>query len=269
EKFRPDVFIIANPTTDHLAAADLAADYKCHIFMEKPIAGCLTGISSLKKKILKNKLLFFLANNFRFHPALIKIKNMIETNRLGNIYFARIMVGQYLPDWHPYGKYSSSYSARSNQGGGAVLTLQHEIDYAFWLFGKFKKIKAITKKASGLKIDVEDIAAILIETESGVLLEIHLDYLQRPAKRTLHIQGSKGSVYYDFISNNSLKFYDFKKQVEKEVLDLENYNANNMYIEELKHFISCIKNNRETHSPMHDAVYVLKQCLRIKKGIVL
>ena len=78
-----------------------------------------------------------------------------------------------------------------------VLTLQHEIDYAYWLFGKFKGIKSSVKKISNLEIDVEDVASIIIETESGTFIEIHLDYLQRPPKRTIQVQGSKVRLIID------------------------------------------------------------------------
>ena len=71
-----------------------------HIFMEKPISNTLAGIEELRNGLLGKNIVFFLANNLRFHPALIKIKQYIEDNKFGDVYFARIMAGQYLLDWH-------------------------------------------------------------------------------------------------------------------------------------------------------------------------
>ncbi len=267
KKINPDVFIIAAPTARHLEFAKIAVNMNCHIFMEKPISHNMTGIEELKNELAEKRLVFFLANNFRFHPALTKIKGLIEDNVFGDIHFARIMAGQYLPDWHPWEDYRKSYSAKNVLGGGVVLTLQHEIDYAYWLFGKFKNLKSFTKKISNLEIDVEDIATIIIETDNGPLIEIHLDYLQRPPKRSIQIQGTKGSIGYTF-GDEHLRFYDFEQQKYKTVLDLTNYDNNQMYVDEMNHFLRCIYGEEKPKSSLEDAIYILKTCLEIKKEFV-
>jgi predicted dehydrogenase len=261
---KPDAFIVANPTAKHMEFAEVAVDMNSHIFMEKPLSHNLKGADELKKGLSDKNLVFCLANNFRFHPALIKIKRLVEDNAFGEIYFARIMAGQYLPDWHPWEDYKQSYSAKKELGGGVVLTLQHEIDYAYWLFGKFKSLKSRVKKVSDLQIDVEDIASIIIETESGQLIEVHLDYLQRPPKRSIQIQGSKGSIDYRF-GDRYLLFYDFIKQGYETILDLESYDNNQMYVDEIQNFIKCISGEEKPQSSIGDAIYVLNTCLWIKK----
>ncbi len=262
---KPDAFIIASPTAAHLKHARLALEMNGHIFMEKPLSHTCEGVRELQEDLAQKQLIFFLANNFRFHRALNSIKELIGNGRFGRIYFARIMVGQYLPDWHPSEDYRKSYSACRDLGGGVVLTLQHEIDYAYWLFGGFRRILSSVKKISDLEIDVEDVASIIIEADSGALIEIHLDCLQRPPKRTLHIQGSEGSVDYQF-GSRCLKFYDFKERRNIEIMDLPDNEGDRMYIEEMRHFIECIRSGARPASTLDDGIYVLNACLNIKKG---
>jgi|TARA_B100000315_G_C14564549_1_gene582240 predicted dehydrogenase len=261
--FEPDALIIANPTAKHLKFAKIATEINSHIFMEKPLSHSLEGVHELEITLSRKNLTFFLANNLRYHPALCKIKELIDAGGLGNIYFARIMAGRYLPDWHNWEDYRNSYSARKELGGGVVLTLQHEIDYAYLLFGRFRRIKSCVRKISDLDIDVEDIALIIIETEAGHLLEIHLDYLQRPPKRTIHIQGTEGSIEYQF-GDKDLKYYDFNEQVLKDIVDLEDYDANQMYIDEMEYFVESINDDKKHMSNLEDAKYVLKACMDIK-----
>ncbi len=265
KKMKPDAFLIANPTAKHMRFADIAVDMNCHVFMEKPISHNLLGIQALKRKLAEKNLVFVLGSNLRFHPAFIEIKRLIKDGKFGKVYFSRFMAGQYLPDWHPCEDYRNSYSAKKELGGGVVLTLQHEIDYARWFFGEFKNIQSFVKKISDLEIDVEDIASIIIETASDQLIEIHLDYLQRPSKRTLHIQGEKGSVDYCF-GDRYLRFHDFKKQKSENVLDLKGYDNNLMYVDEIKHFINGIVDNEKPVSDIDDAIYVLKVCMGVKEG---
>lgn len=262
---KPDAFIIAGPTAMHIKHALIAAEMGSHIFMEKPISDSIEGIGRLKNEVFNRRLIFFMANNFRFHPVFKKIKELIEEERFGRILFARIQAGQYLPDWHPREDYRKGYSARKELGGGVVLTLQHEIDYAYWLFGGFKSIKSHVQKISDMDIDVEDIAAVIIETEKGSVVEIHLDYLQRPAKRTIQIQGTKGSLDYR-VGDSCLKFYHFEKQTEETILDIDGYDNNEMYAEEMKYFIRCMSGEENTISGITDGVYVLDTCLKIKNG---
>lgn len=262
-KRKPDAFIIANPTAMHIKYALIASEMGSHIFMEKPVSDNMDGIDKFKNEVFDRHLVFFVANNFRFHPVFRKIKEFIEEDRFGRILFARIQAGQYLPDWHPWEDYRKGYSARRDLGGGVVLTLQHEIDYAYWLFGRFKSIKSHVQKISDMDIDVEDIAAVIVETEKGSIVEIHLDYLQRPAKRTIQIQGIKGSLDYR-MGDRYLKFYHFENQAEETILDIDGYDNNEMYVEEMKYFIKCISGEENTISGITDGVYVLDTCLKIK-----
>lgn len=263
--FKPSAFVIANPTSEHVKTAKIAIDLDCHIFMEKPISHNLSGTEELTEGLVRKNLTFFLGCNLRFHPAFVSIKKLIDNNEFGNVHFARIMTGQYLPDWHPWEDYRKSYSAKSELGGGVVLTLQHEIDYAYWLFGRFKSLKSYVRKISKLEIDVEDIAVIIMETERGQMVEIHLDYLQRPPKRSIQIQGTKGSIDYIF-GDRHLRFYDFNQQEYRIILDLKDYDNNQMYIDEMQHFINCITEGETSKISMDDAIYVLKTCLKVKQN---
>lgn len=262
--YKPDIFIIANPTSEHVKTAKTALKMRCHVFMEKPLSHDLKGIEKISRGLKKNHLVFLFGANLRYHPVLLRIKRLIDDHEFGDIYFARIMAGQFLPDWHPEEDYRRSYSAQKRLGGGVVLTLQHEMDYAYWLFGKFKSLKSYTKKISHLEIDVEDIASVILEAKSGPLIEVHIDYLQRPAKRALQIQGSKGSVEYCF-GEPSLKFYDFAQQRYRTLLVLNDYDGNQMYLDEMEHFIRCVTGGEKPRVGFEEAAYVLKTCLDIKK----
>ena len=92
--FEPDALIIANPTAKHLKFAKIATEINSHIFMEKPLSHSLEGVHELEITLSRKNLTFFLANNLRYHPALCKIKELIDAGGLGNIYFARIMAGR-------------------------------------------------------------------------------------------------------------------------------------------------------------------------------
>ena len=83
----------------------------------------------------------------RFLGAVRHIKEQLAKNLLGDIYFAQIEAGQYLPLWRER-DYTESYSAHKSKGGGVALDLSHEIDYMRYLFGNPCSWKVFKTKVS-------------------------------------------------------------------------------------------------------------------------
>ena len=262
QNFQPDVLIVANPTSKHIETTNLALDLNAHIFMEKPLSHSLAGVLELRQRLIEKNRIFFQANCLRFHPAFRKIKTVLEQGDLGKIYFSSIQCGSFFPGWHKDEDYRISYAGRRDLGGGVVLTLQHELDYAYWFFGKFKKIKALTAKVSDLDINVEDVASIIGLMENGQPVEIHLDFLQRPSRRSINIQGSKGAIDYQY-EEEKLCFYNFDDKEAIQTFDFKRYDRNQMYLDELKHFIDCVAGNEKPRINIDDAIYTLESGLKI------
>jgi predicted dehydrogenase len=79
-----------------------------------------------------------------------------------------------------------------------MLDLVHDLNYPSWLLGEALAPKAcVIKKLSALKIETEDFAESLLGTKSGVMVNVHQDYVRRPARRSLEIVGEKGSILWD------------------------------------------------------------------------
>ncbi|MFX7793064.1 Gfo/Idh/MocA family oxidoreductase, partial [Acinetobacter baumannii] len=64
-----------------------------------------------------------------------QVRQMIQEGVIGNLYNAFIEIGQYLPDWRPTKDYRETVSAKTELGGGVLLELSHELDYAQWILG--------------------------------------------------------------------------------------------------------------------------------------
>ena len=209
--------------------------------------------------------------NFRFYPPIMKIKKCIEENRIGRIISVQVENGSYLPDWHPNEDYSEGYAAKQKLGGGVILTQIHEIDYLYWFFGKIDYVSSISGKYSDLKLDVEDISASILKFENKIIGELHIDFFQRPQFKRCKIRGTKGSIEWNSDENNVKKF-NIKNQ-QWEIIPIKNNyklsskkKINSMYVEEIKHFIKCVKNRTETINPLIQGIETLKIALRIKKS---
>ena len=145
-KNQPDIGLVCNTSNLHVQTAIKLAKNRCHLLIEKPLSNSLKNITTLLSLVEKNKIITLMGFNLRFHPCLIKVKQLLSKNKIGRVIYVHAENGSYLPDWHPEENYKKSYPSRNALGGGVVLTCLHEIDYLYWLFGDVKEVSAITGK---------------------------------------------------------------------------------------------------------------------------
>lgn len=262
---KPIAAIIANNTSEHIDMALKLAKEGINLFIEKPLSNDLRNIQKLSKIVKTKKLTTMIGCNLRFHPCIKKIKQLIDNNAIGKIFSVQVESGSYLPDWHPDENYSKSYAARKDLGGGVVLTCIHEIDYLYWIFGMPKSLLSRNGKYSDLKIDSEDLSISIIHFPKNFLAELHLDYFQQPEIRRCKIIGKKGTLMWESTSN-SVKMYDPNRNHWSVKLKINNFKKNDMYVDEIKHFLNCIKQRKQTINPLYEGIRTLRIALSIKKS---
>ena len=265
---KPDVGFVCNVTSLHVKTAIKLAQNGCHLFIEKPLSNSLTDINHLLTLIKKKKLITMMGCNLRFHKCIQEIKKILQHNEIGRVISVRVECGSYLPNWHPWEKYQTSYASIKKLGGGVVLTSIHEIDYLYWFFGESKEVFSFTGKFSDLDLSVEDLSAILLRFRKNIIAEVHLDYFQQPDFKSCKIIGTKGILYWDSITNEVSLYNNVKKKwIQK--LKLKNYQRNEMYVQEISHFITCVKNKKTTINPINDGLKTLRIALAVKKSSLL
>ena len=233
-----ELVIVASPATFHAKHAIPLIEAGIPTLIEKPVTAEVKDIKLLSEAISKYQTPVAVGYCLRYLPSSLKVKKLLEENKLGILYNAQIHIGQYLPDWRPTKDYRDSVSASKHLGGGALLELSHELDYAQWLLGDFSVEHAILRSSKELELNVEDIADITLLSNKGVVSHVHLDFLQRLAQRKCSIIGSKGRLDWDLISN-SVTFYGAN---ENEIIysDID-WDKNEMYIAMVRDFIEMIK----------------------------
>jgi predicted dehydrogenase len=121
-----------------------------------------------------------------------------------------------------------------------LLELSHEIDYVRWLIGEVREVSARVGHLSDLETDVEDLAEIILEFESGAIGSIHLDMVQRTPVRTCRLIGSEGTLLWDGIANHS-SWYSSDSRSWTDLCHAGTLDRNEMYIAELRHFLECVR----------------------------
>jgi len=247
---KPDIAFITNPSSMHVEYAIKCASHGCAMFIEKPLSSSLDGVSELRTLCENKSIISFVGFQLRFDNSLRMLKNYIDEKIIGNIISAEIHQAEYLPNWHPYEDYSTSYASRKELGGGVILTQIHEIDYTLWLFGKPVSVYCVGSKRSKLNVAVEDTASILLkykENKTYYPVNINLDYLQRPPRRGCIIVGDNGKIEWDFHAN-SIIFHNSNGEIIQHTFPQRK--RNDLFMKEMVHFLDCYKMGKQTMIPV-------------------
>ncbi len=165
-----DASLIAVPTGAHFDAltALREAGFTGSILVEKPLYADVppTPADDLGDRI-------YVAYNLRFHPLLQRVKKLLQGRK---IFSMLAYVGQYLPQWRSR-DYRVCYSAKREEGGGALRDLSHELDYLQWLSSPWQTVVAVGGHFSALEITSDDLFTLVWRDASGGVFHAELNYL--------------------------------------------------------------------------------------------
>jgi predicted dehydrogenase len=255
KNYRPDISILSNPSSLRLEICKFLINLNSNILIEKPLASNIHDAVQIIKAAKKKKICIKIGYNLRQLESLKKIREIIKEKKLGKIYSVKAEVGKYLPRWRKQ-YYTKTVSAHRSLGGGVISELSHEIDYLFWIFGKFNNVFCNLSRISNLRINVEDNANIIFFKKNNFSINLSLDFCRRDSVRKCYIACEKGSILWNGILNQ-VKIY--KKRWT--TIRLKKGDVSETYLEQLKIFFKLVKSNNKIKTDLaslKDGFYVVK-----------
>ncbi|NQU63800.1 MAG: Gfo/Idh/MocA family oxidoreductase [SAR324 cluster bacterium] len=246
--------IIAIPAPYHLYAAKKFIEHGVHILVEKPLTESLASARELGSDLSKSTTVGLVGYCLRYDPNATKFKQLLEQKSIGDVLQVSIECGSYLPDWRPGQNYKKNVSSVKSLGGGVLLELSHEFDYARWFFGEIETVFAQYNNSSTLGIDVEDQADLLLTTKAGFPISVHIDFNTRYTRRYCTARGTKGDLIWDAVNNQIILNIVGKAPI----VETENHDRNYIYVEQIRHFWDCIENNTTPNVSFTDGIKVLQ-----------
>jgi predicted dehydrogenase len=208
-----------------------------HVIVEKPGAIGSDQLAEIESAAARSGSLVRIGYNHRFHPAFLKIRELMRTEALGEIMFVRARYGHggrvgYEREWRADPKLS---------GGGELIDQGvHLIDLAGMFLGEFTQIDghAIT---SFWNMPVDDNAFLSLRTAQGKTAWLHVSCTEwknlfsfeiyfRDAK--LHVEGLGGSyglerlTYYKMLTEMGPPetiIYEFPRGDESWAIELNEF----------------------------------------------
>ena len=256
-----DIIDICLPTQLHTKATIEALNRGKHVLLEKPIALTLKEAHAIKKAAEKSNSKFMVAHVLRFWPSYVVIHNTLkkffDDEHISEIYASRF---NQLPLWS-----ENSWILNETNSGGLVIDLMiHDIDFINWNFGKVKKVFALAiYNKNNFAIQVLAILKML----NGTTAYIEGGYLN-PEGSGLSSQMriySTNSLIEMYSHENIIRLNSRKKTTKNIAIPKKNG-----YLEEIKYFLKCIKDNKIPDViTVNDAIESLKVSLALKDSLEL
>ena len=265
---QPDCTFVCNPTSMHVPVALAALRAGSHVFIEKPLSDSITDVDALIVEASRRKLVAYVGYQYRFHPAIQCLEQLLVKEAIGAVLAVRAVVGEYLPSFHPYEDYRETYAARRELGGGVVLTQSHEIDYLCHLFGVPHRVFAMGGHVSTLQVTVDDLAMVLMDcgTRARPLpVALQMDFVQRPAARNCEVIGADGKIVMDFMSPSLVQFGRDGSEACRRYW--QSFRRNDMFLDQLNHFLTCCAGEESPRSTLADGARSLNVALAVRRSI--
>ncbi|MEK7654173.1 MAG: Gfo/Idh/MocA family oxidoreductase [Patescibacteria group bacterium] len=234
-----------------------------HVLVEKP-----AGINSreIQKNIVlakKNKLVYMIGFNHRYHAAFQMARKVFEAGEIGKPTFVRARYGfggrpGYEKEWR--------FNKKISGGGELIDQGVHMIDMARWFLGDFKDVKGFAESYLW-KSGVEDNGFALLRTKDKKVASIHVSWTNWKWVHSFELYGEDGYLIIDGLDQRYVgpekltigkRDPEFKAPPEERVFVFDKEQKEDSFARELKELASAVSEKREPLTSGQDALETLK-----------
>ena len=244
--------VIAVPAKLHYKLAKQYLLAGKDILVEKPLAlNIKEGKELVNIAESKNKILM-VGHILQYHPAVIKLKQIIDNGELGNIryiYSSRLNIGKLRVEENVLWSFAP-----------------HDISLILMLMDNQEPIKVSAFGGIYVSENIYDTTLTTLEFRGNIKGHIYVSWLHPFKEQKLIVVGSKKMAVFDDTSSEKLLIYphiiDFNSDKVPITQKAESYSMEIEYkeplVEELFHFIDCVEKRKIPKTDGEEGLRVLK-----------
>ncbi len=261
-----DAVVLATPAKDHAEQARALLAAGKHVLVEKPLALTAADAEAVVATAEAKARVLMVGHLMLFHPAVERLKAMIEGGELGRIYYiyaVRVNLG------------------RVRQDENALWSLApHDVAMIEHLLGD-EPDSVSARGGIYLQTRIEDVVFVNLRFRSGVSAQIHVSWLDPRKERRLTIVGAQKMVELDDVHPvEKLRIYD--KGVDRpptfteyaQFLSIRNGNLHIPYVpmaepleRQNRHFLECVAQGKRPLTDGQSALRVVRVLEAAQKSL--
>ncbi len=183
-----DAVYIGSANIHHYEQVLKAAKAGKHILCDKPVSITAAQAEEMVKVCEENKVQFAVNYTHRFHPLIIKAKEILERQLLGKLVSVNV---NYNTDFPPGNNFRFN---KKLSGGGALRDIgTHMIDLLRFLGGEIISINGVIDDII-YKSEVDDFAAGIVKFEKSGYGYFNVSFNNKKAFNRIEMLGHKGAI---------------------------------------------------------------------------
>lgn len=214
-----DLVDISTPNDSHAPIAIAAAKKGKHLLCEKPIARNLKEARKMYETAEEYGVTHAMIFNYRFVPAIVLAKKMIEQGKIGKIHHFNAV---YYQDWliDPNFPMTWRHDVKASGSGAHGDMNAHTVDLARYLCGEIESVNGVEKNfvkhrpfanSIGIgEVTTDDCTAFFAHFQNGALGVFQGTRFANGRKNFLRLEifGSEGSLIFNLERLNELEYYN-------------------------------------------------------------
>jgi len=229
---------IAVPTTLHKDIAIEFIQAGIHCLVEKPISRDLEEAEAMIEAARINKVNLAIGHIERFNPAVLKLKQAIDSGKLGQVLIIST-------------RRAGPFMSRIRDVGIVIDSATHDIGVVRYLVGR--EPSSVFARSGSFRNGKEDYAIFVLDFRETIA-SIEVNWFTPQKVRTLVATGSEGVAYLDYIEQK-LTICNSHGKEDVEVLKREPLQL------ELEDFLNCITQCRPPATDGYEGRRILKIAL--------
>ncbi len=253
--------IIATPAATHYDLIKQALLNGKDVFTEKPLALRSEEGEELVSLARQRKKILMVGHILQYHPAIIRLKEMISQGDLGKIryvYSNRLNIGKLRTEENILWSFAP-----------------HDISVILMLLDE----EPVSVSASGgdyLNHGINDVTLTNLEFNNGIKGHVFVSWLHPFKEQKLIVVGSKAMAVFDDLSREKLFLYPHKiewkngkiPEAQKADFEIIKIGEGEPLKLELEHFIDCIKSRKDPKTDGLEGLKVLKILEIVEKSLL-
>ena len=260
-----EIVDICLPNFLHAEACIKAAKAGKHIIIEKPLAVTLEEADAMIDECKKANVKLMYAEELCFAPKYERVRHLVKEGAVGEVYMLK------QSEKHS-GPHTDWFYDVNLAGGGVLMDMGcHAMEWFRWMLGNVKA-KSVYASMSTVyhkeRTKGEDNSVVIVEFENGVTTVAENSWAKHGGMDDRsEVHGTGGVIYADLFMGNSAISYSkhgYGYAMEKADTTVgwsftvfeEVFNQG--YPHELKHFVDCVRNDKEPLVTGEDGRVVLE-----------
>lgn len=254
-----DIVIIATPHNTLAEIMYAAVESNKHVLVEKPAARYSSELEPILKLLKNKQSIVRVGFNHRYHRALQKARELVDSGVLGDLMFIRARYGH-------GGRigYDQEWRAQPEISGGGELIDQgvHLIDLSRWFLGDFTSVDGFAHTYFW-NMSVDDNGFLLLKTDKQQVAFLHVSCTEWKNTFSFEIYGKLGKLDINGLGGSygveKITLYKMLPQMgPPETMSWEYPMADNSWDLEFSEFLDDIQYKRQPSASLNDAYYALK-----------